>query len=176
MNETLKERPTYPPDSLLEEIKNDPATDFHALMAKIKPHWEFGSWGWRQDGDIYYLSTGGWSGNEDIIQALMENTMFHLMYWLESTRGGHYVFAPMKMDVIDKLRSIGRQVSETSEVPLAYKALCVIEYLSYRVIPDEKVNSNIYKFSHIALGRCKADHTDWIAELETLYAEIKARG
>lgn len=36
------------------------------------------------------LHTGGWSGNEDIIEALQENEMFFLLYWLKSVRGGHY--------------------------------------------------------------------------------------
>ena len=37
------------------------------------------------------LHTGGWSGNEDIITAL-EGTVFWLMYWEKSQRGGHYFF------------------------------------------------------------------------------------
>lgn len=39
-----------------------------------------------------YLSTGGWSGNEDIIGALMDNYVFWIMCWRKSTRGGHYWF------------------------------------------------------------------------------------
>ena len=38
-----------------------------------------------------FLSTGGWSGNEDIIEAL-KPTLFWLMYWWRSERGGHYYF------------------------------------------------------------------------------------
>ena len=37
------------------------------------------------------LHTGGWSGNEDIIEALAA-TVFWLMYWQKSERGGHYYF------------------------------------------------------------------------------------
>jgi len=37
------------------------------------------------------LHTGGWSGNEEIISALM-GTMFWTLYWQKSTRGGHYYF------------------------------------------------------------------------------------
>lgn len=37
------------------------------------------------------LHTGGWSGNEDIIKVLRE-TMFWLMYWQQTKRGGHYYF------------------------------------------------------------------------------------
>lgn len=35
--------------------------------------------------------TGGWSGNESVIEALMQ-TSFWFMFWQKSTRGGHYYF------------------------------------------------------------------------------------
>jgi hypothetical protein len=38
------------------------------------------------------LHTGGWSGNEDIIEALSK-TLFWLLYWQRSERGGHYFFS-----------------------------------------------------------------------------------
>lgn len=44
------------------------------------------------------LSTGGWSGNEDIIEALKQNKYFYSFYWLQSRRGGHYIF---EIDVIN---------------------------------------------------------------------------
>ncbi len=36
--------------------------------------------------------TGGWSGNEDVINALERNPLFFALYWKKSTRGGHYYF------------------------------------------------------------------------------------
>ncbi len=38
------------------------------------------------------ISTGGWSGNEDVIDALHENLMFWMLYWYKTERGGHYWF------------------------------------------------------------------------------------
>ena len=39
-----------------------------------------------------YLSTGGWSGNEDVIDALHQNFIFWSMCWVKSVRGGHFWF------------------------------------------------------------------------------------
>jgi hypothetical protein len=39
------------------------------------------------------LHTGGWSGNEMLIQALQSSkSLFWLFYWQKSERGGHYYF------------------------------------------------------------------------------------
>jgi len=39
----------------------------------------------------FYLSTGGWSGNETVIQTLRE-TFFWKFFWQQSRKGGHYWF------------------------------------------------------------------------------------
>lgn len=40
----------------------------------------------------YEYHTGGWSGNEDVIRALMHNFLFWSLSWVKSTAGGHYYF------------------------------------------------------------------------------------
>lgn len=59
-----------------------------------------GLWRWKEHCDLQetgpglrelILSTGGWSGNEDIIEALADS-MFWTLFWRQSSRGGHYVF------------------------------------------------------------------------------------
>ena len=40
----------------------------------------------------YEYHTGGWSGNEDVIEALRQNRFFWSLYWEKSIRGGHYYF------------------------------------------------------------------------------------
>ena len=40
----------------------------------------------------YDYHTGGWSGNEDVIEAMMHNFLFWSLSWEKSTRGGHYYF------------------------------------------------------------------------------------
>lgn len=91
----------YPTEEELKKIQEWPVEDFHGLMAFVKSLWAFDSWGWSQEGDLYRISTGGWSGNEDIIGALQENTIFWLFYWQQSARGGHYIFAALKT-VLDR--------------------------------------------------------------------------
>ena len=38
---------------------------------------------------VLKFSTGGWSGNESIINAMREN-MYWFLFWRSSRRGGHY--------------------------------------------------------------------------------------
>lgn len=48
----------------------------------------------------YRVSTGGWSENEEVIDALKCNIFFWTMYWYLSKRGGHYEFKckPLRCD------------------------------------------------------------------------------
>jgi len=41
-----------------------------------------------------YLSTGGWSGNESLVDAMQEagGGLWWFAFWLRSERGGHYWF------------------------------------------------------------------------------------
>lgn len=62
------------------------------LMEYVRGIWWMADWGFRSRGRTFRLSTGGWSGNEEIIEALKRNAMFWMMCWRSSRRGGHYVF------------------------------------------------------------------------------------
>jgi hypothetical protein len=44
------------------------------------------------EGKKLELHTGGWSGNEEIIDALLVNEMFWMLCWRNTERGGHYKF------------------------------------------------------------------------------------
>ena len=89
----------YPEESDLEQIRKwDAINDAFKLVkfiqeicwcdaVKIK-----GKRVWRVE-----FHTWGWSGNEDIIQALRENQMFFAIYWLKTLRGGHYYFKVRKL-------------------------------------------------------------------------------
>ncbi|MCP4898858.1 MAG: hypothetical protein GY906_17950 [bacterium] len=85
----------YPTEKELQEIRDWPFEKLPELLPHVKSLWWQADWGWSEVGGTYNISTAGWSGNEDIIGALQDNTMFWMLYWQKSTRGGHYVFEKM---------------------------------------------------------------------------------
>lgn len=62
------------------------------LLDHVEQIWEYGDWGFKRTYHNLQLHTGGWSGNEDIIEALQHNFLFWGMYWQKELRGGHYYF------------------------------------------------------------------------------------
>lgn len=98
----------YPTDEQLKYITEFDLTKkpVYELMDFIEPIWEYGDWGFHRTKHRLTLDTGGWSGNEDIIEALQKNFMFWVMYWKSDRRGGHYTFDD-KM-VIQELRGFVR--------------------------------------------------------------------
>jgi len=87
----------YPDKQSLEQIANwDLRTqDIYGLLDLIK---ENTNWANRQI-EIkgkqvirFIYHTGGWSGNEDVIRALMSNGPFWSLFWYKSERGGHFYF------------------------------------------------------------------------------------
>jgi len=80
----------YPTDKSLEWIKN--CKNFRDIYHAVDDAWSYPERSWIEDDFFWHLSTGGWSGNEDLIGAMQENTMFWLMCWVSSKRGGHFVF------------------------------------------------------------------------------------
>ena len=83
----------YPDDDELEKIRNwPPDNNFEGLMDYVKRLWHWPEY-FKQDGaKKYTLVTGGWSGNEDLIEALNSNYLFWILWWESSTRGGKHVF------------------------------------------------------------------------------------
>ena len=93
----------YPSESDLQKI-GQLACDYKRtdeLLDFLKSIWWQPEWGFK----LYFgrdfvhkkkcrkleLHTGGWSGNEEIINVL-EGSMFWIFYWEKSIRGGHYWF------------------------------------------------------------------------------------
>jgi len=95
-------RNEYPTEDALAQISNwDYKQGFQRLLDLIESIWWNSEWGFKlyKGRDSFShkavmkleLHTAGWSGNEDIIDALQSNT-FWLLCWKESQRGGHYKF------------------------------------------------------------------------------------
>jgi hypothetical protein len=92
----------YPTDEELHRIETWPFEDKWGWFGFIEGRWTYRSWGWREEEAMddlfdrpvhrYYISTGGWSGNEDIIDAMSRNLMLWMLTWQQSRRGGHYIF------------------------------------------------------------------------------------
>ena len=87
----------YPDEQSLKQIANwDLRTQgIYALLDLIR---ENTNWVDRQT-EIkgkrvirFAYHTGGWSGNEDVIEALQHNTLFWSLFWQKSEKGGHYYF------------------------------------------------------------------------------------
>lgn len=94
----------YPTVEELNKITRWPYTDgakgwFTYIMSK----WKYAADGYwteslfidpqgRSPEHIYAISTTGWSGNEDVIDAMKKNAMLWMSSWYSSRRGGHYEF------------------------------------------------------------------------------------
>jgi hypothetical protein len=98
----------YPTQETLDYIENWRWTDvgkiaeFKELFDGIEKIWYTSNWGWREEESPheifasrlvmrYYISTGGWSGNESIIHAMENNIWIWPCTWVESRRGGHHI-------------------------------------------------------------------------------------
>ena len=93
----------YPTDLACECIRAWHWSDKAGFMSFIKNIWHLAEWGWSEvdephdwkAGEIvrrFHVSTAGWSGNESLIRAMKENTMLWHLLWVQSRRGGHYIF------------------------------------------------------------------------------------
>jgi len=89
----------YPEKKELEQIKHWKITqenlhsDLQGLLEFIEDLWKYADIDYfKIDGRKFELHTGGWSGNEMIMEALEGNWLFWMMYWQKSKRGGHYYF------------------------------------------------------------------------------------
>lgn len=83
----------YPTERMLRAIRKWPHRDTRGLMKFLELAWKYPEY-FRiiRRSRRVYASTGGWSGNEELIRALQKNFNFWMLCWVSSTRGGHYVF------------------------------------------------------------------------------------
>ena len=82
------------PLDILRDLEPDPGVDVHDQIELIVDLWDFyhGTMQYEAKVDGSYVvefSTGGWSENEEVIEALMDSLWWQ-MFWWKSVRGGHY--------------------------------------------------------------------------------------
>ena len=88
----------YPTKKALAVVANWPINsreDCAALLDLVVDIWWGSSRGtglWTVRGSTTVACTGGWSGNEDLIQAMRRNTLFWTLCWQSSNRGGRHLF------------------------------------------------------------------------------------
>lgn len=104
LKEDLLDEDGYPTEAALEIVELWHWSDTKGWFEFIKSIWHLASWGWsegleppegwNQDKHTYqyHISTAGWSGNESIIRAMQANEMMWHLNWVQSRRGGHYIF------------------------------------------------------------------------------------
>lgn len=100
-NETL-DIDGYPTEKCLKKISAWPWADPRGWFDFIESIWNYCDYGWKieyienelpiKSLTQYWISTCGWSGNEDIIRAMEKNEMLWHFHWVQSRRGGHYIF------------------------------------------------------------------------------------
>lgn len=82
----------YPTDKMLESISAY-LGNWNEFMQKLQPLFsKYGRCEYRHIDKTWEVSTGGWSDNESIINAMQENMLFWQMTWRLSKRGGYYEF------------------------------------------------------------------------------------
>jgi hypothetical protein len=84
----------YPTDEELAAIESWEVVDIMGLVEYVMDLWHWSDYATLThdvDKCLLELHTGGWSGNESIIDTLM-GTMFWGACWEKSMRGGHYWF------------------------------------------------------------------------------------
>ena len=99
----------YPTDEALHIIEEWHWSDARGWFKFINDIWHLKSWGWTEgmlgddmnEGKMsyqYHISTAGWSGNETIIQSMKKNDMLWTLNWVQSRRGGHFIFELREYD------------------------------------------------------------------------------
>jgi hypothetical protein len=99
----LQDADDYPTKDCLTLISEWHHSDPTGWFEFINQQWYATDWGWSSNVKPHRfkenefvmehnVSTAGWSGNEAIIRAMEKNNMLWWMTWVQSPRGGHYIF------------------------------------------------------------------------------------
>lgn len=98
----------YPTEESLEQIENYSGSAIY-LMREVVDYFNNCGYGVvyvnkppsPAEKTVFELSTGGWSGCEDVIDALKNNRLWWVCCWRSLHRGGHYSFEVSNTLMID---------------------------------------------------------------------------
>lgn len=96
------DRHGYPTEDTCQTIKVWPVEDVDGFVQFVIESWHDTGRIWHDDNNDLHMATGGWSGNESIIQAMQENYILWGRLWKSSHRGGKFVFELPEPIVLDK--------------------------------------------------------------------------
>ena len=83
----------YPTDEEIKAIEHaEPAEALRLMEAAWAKGYGSAVHFWLHDRGEYRFATGGWSGNEELIEALGRNAIAYAMTWNSSHRGGLHIF------------------------------------------------------------------------------------
>lgn len=92
----------YPTELACDRIRAWHWSDKQGWLKFVESLWYLADWGWSEADEPddldpskivhrYHISTAGWSGNETLIRAMLDNSMLWHSVWVQSRRGGHYI-------------------------------------------------------------------------------------
>lgn len=134
----------YPNEEELYKIKAWRRENTFALIDYLRDLWTYNNYfkeKWVKDILHLELHTGGWSGNESIINSLKDNKFFFLFFHEKWERGGHFYFEinPRKLGYMPvsefaKQKGISRQaihkkIDEFDQIKTGVKKLMIREKL-----------------------------------------------
>ncbi|MGB3937521.1 MAG: hypothetical protein WBL29_17630 [Burkholderiales bacterium] len=90
-------RESEPTDADCERARNWPITsmaDCEALLEFVRECWwmSAGLISQSPNGELWRVSTGGYSSNEELLSAVQDNGSFWSRCWESTRRGGHFTF------------------------------------------------------------------------------------
>ncbi len=90
----------YPTDHTLQMIADWAYDDLAGMLRFAEKCFDkhYGSWKMIMGGRALRVATGGWSGNESVVDAMMLNRAFVAGHWEMSARGGLYIFNLRNLD------------------------------------------------------------------------------
>lgn len=92
MSEPLLADDGYPSEEELNRISGWDWRDIPGWLDYVRERWRWAEQGyWDQGPATLTMHTGGWSGNEDLVQAMRQNYALWALLWESARRGGHYV-------------------------------------------------------------------------------------